>query len=117
MTAVYHPLASSDFDQNWGNTGAINTNDDWSNIPSIVGFRTGDVTSATGVDPRTILTDTGFTAGVLANQFPTSTTGGVLEVDRVSSGTVNPTIALQGSNGTDYEGIVVYLNTTGRKYP
>jgi hypothetical protein len=115
MTAVYHSLANSNFGQDWSNTGAINANDDWSQIASIIGYRTGDMTTLAGVDARTIITDTGFTAGVLANQFPTSGTGGVLEVDRISSGTINPTIALQGSNATDYAAIVINLDASGRK--
>jgi VCBS repeat-containing protein len=115
MTTTYFSLATGNFLQNWSNTGAIATNDDWSGIPSIVGYRTGDVTSSTSVDARTIVTDTGFLQQVLANQFPTATSGGVLEVDRISSGTINPTIAMQGSNANDYAAIVLYLNATARQ--
>jgi hypothetical protein len=115
MTAVYHSLANSNFGQNWTNTGAINANDDWSQIPSIIGYRTGEMTTATGVDARTIVTDAGFVQNVFANQFPTTSTGGVSEVDRISSGTINPTIALQGSNPNDYAAIVLNLDASGRK--
>lgn len=114
MSNVYFSLAAGDLVHDWSDTTLIGTNDDWSRIPSIVGYRTGDVTSLTGVDPRTITTDAGFVESVLANQFPTSTTGGVLEVDRVTSGTANPTIALQGSNGNDYAAIVLHLDASGR---
>ncbi|HEX8468866.1 MAG TPA: cadherin domain-containing protein [Allosphingosinicella sp.] len=115
MSAVYHSLANSNFGQNWSNTGAINANDDWSQIPSIIGYRTGEMTTATGVDARTILTDTGFVQNVFANQFPTTSSGGVSEVDRIASGSINPTIALQGSNANDYAAIVLNLDASGRK--
>jgi VCBS repeat-containing protein len=116
MSNVYYSLGSGDFVQNWTDTGAISANDDWSGIPSIVGYRTGDATSATGVDARTITTDTGFVQSVLANQAPTSSSGGVLEVDRLTGGgAFNPTIALQGSNNNDYAAIVLHLDASGRQ--
>ncbi|TFI58549.1 hypothetical protein E2493_08985 [Sphingomonas parva] len=116
MSGIFHSLAASDFHQDWTDTGAISAADDWSLVPSIIGYRTGDVTTLTGVDARSVLTDTGFVQNLVANQFPTSTTGGVLEVDRISGGgTINPTIALQGSNGADYAAIVLNLDATGRK--
>ncbi|MFL6844128.1 MAG: cadherin domain-containing protein [Allosphingosinicella sp.] len=115
MTAVYHSLANSDFDQNWSNTNLITANDDWSLVPSIIGYKTGDVTTTIPVDARTVITDAGFVQNVFANQNPTNTTGGVIEVDRVTSGTVNPTIAMQGSNASDFEAIVINLDATGRK--
>jgi hypothetical protein len=116
MSNVYYSLGSGDFVQNWTDTGAIHTNDDWSGIPSIVGYRTGDATSATGVDARTITTDAGFVQSVFANQAPTSSSGGVLEVDRLTGGgAFNPTIALQGSNNNDYAAIVLHLDASGRQ--
>ena len=94
MSNAYHSLASGNFSQNWS-VGLITVNDDWSGVPSILGYRTGDVTSLTGVDAQTVLTDTGFAVNVIANQAATATTGGVIDVDQ---STANPVIGLQGSN-------------------
>jgi uncharacterized protein len=112
MGTEYHALGTGDFFQDWSDTDLITSNDDWSRVLSIMGYRTGDVTSLTGVDPRTVTTDAGFVPHVVANQTATNTTGGVIEVDRSTS---NPTIALQGSNASDYAAIVLHLDTTGRK--
>lgn len=111
MTTSYHSLASGNFSQNWTDTGLISANNDWSGVPSIVGYSTADVTSATGVDPQTVLTDTGFAVSVIANQGAAATNGAVIEVDQIA----NPTIAFQGSNGADYHALVFHLDATGRQ--
>ncbi|MEO8072162.1 MAG: VCBS repeat-containing protein [Acidobacteriota bacterium] len=101
------------FSQNWTNAGLITTNDDWSAVPGIVGYRGDDAaTTASGIDPRTILADRSTPINVIANQAnpDTLTTGGVAEFD----GITNPTIALQGSGTADAPHIVVSLNTTGQ---
>jgi hypothetical protein len=115
MSADYFSLASGNFSQNWSNGALIGANDDWSQVPSIIGYRTGDVTSATGVDARSVTTDTGFVLNVLANQNPTATSGGVLEVDPAGNPAFDRTIALQGSNGNDFAAIVINLNAAGRQ--
>src|SRR5215213_9334870 len=48
------------FSQNWTNTGLITANDDWSLVPGIEGFLGQDITTGTGVDPRTLLTNSTF---------------------------------------------------------
>lgn len=110
MTNAYFSLASGDFVQDWSDTDLITTNDDWSGVPSIIGYSTGDAGAATGVDPQTILTDTGFLPRVIANQPATSNSGGVLEVTGA-----NPTIAFQGSNASDHHAIVIHLDASGRE--
>src|SRR5687768_15463855 len=45
------------FNQNWSNTNLITTDDDWSNVPGIIGYRGDELITATGVDPRTVLAD------------------------------------------------------------
>jgi len=37
--------------QDCSNTGLITTNDDWSGVASIIGYRGDGLTTATGVDP------------------------------------------------------------------
>ena len=48
--ATYHILANGNFSQDWSDTSLITTNDDWSGVPSIVGFR-GDGLVSTIYDP------------------------------------------------------------------
>lgn len=109
---TYHSLSASSFTQNWSNTGLITVNDDWSGIPTMRGFLGQGLTSATGVDPQTVLgvSTAGNDVDVIANQTNPdgSVSGGVGEFE-----ITNPTIALQGSGTADAPYIVIYLNTTG----
>jgi hypothetical protein len=100
------------FSQNWTNTALITTNNDWSGVPGIVGYRGDDIVTGTGVDPRTILADGSATPiSVIANQTnpDTFTTGAVVEFE-----ITNPSIALNGSGTADVPHIVIHLNTTGQ---
>lgn len=87
--------------------------DDWSSVPSIIGYRGNDVITATGVDPQTVLgIGTPPVVKVIANKNNpnTNVTGGVAEMD----GIPNPAVAFQGSGTADAPNIVIYLNTSGR---
>jgi predicted extracellular nuclease len=100
------------FSQNWTNTGLITTNDDWSGVPGVVGYR-GDGLTSTGTDPQTILADGSATpVDVNANQTSPNTfiTGGVAEFH-----IADPTVALQGSGTADAPHIVLHLDTTDRQ--
>lgn len=99
------------FSQNWSDAGLITASDDWSAVPGIVGYRGDDITTATGVDPQTLLADN--TPGVVdvnANQTNpnTYTTGGVTEF-----AIADPVVALQGSGTADAPYLLIHLNTTG----
>lgn len=110
----YWDLSSSNFSQDWSNTGLITANDDWSGVPSIMGYL-GDVsTSLTGVDPQTILVDN-LTVDVIANQTTpgTVTSGGVAEFEH-NANFSNSTIAVQGSGTADYPYIKILVNSLGR---
>ncbi len=113
MTNVYRSLASGPLTQNWSNAGLIAASDDWSGVPSIIGYL-GDIDagSPTGVDPRTL---TGAALGALdvnANQANpnTFTTGGVAEF-----AIADPTVALTGSGTADAPSLVLHLDATGRQ--
>lgn len=109
--APYFPLASGDFGQDWSNTGLITANDNWSNVPFIIGYL-GDIDggSPTGVDPRTLTGPALGAVDVIANQNTAgSTSGGVGEFQLA-----NPTIGLQGSGTADAPSIVLYIDATGR---
>ncbi|RCJ35362.1 hypothetical protein A6770_16185 [Nostoc minutum NIES-26] len=110
-TFVYHQLAQSDFSQDWSNTNLINTDDDWSNIPTIRGFRGDNLISSPGIDPQTVRIDGSATPiDVNANQTNpnTYTYSGIAEF-----ALSNPTIALRGSS-TVAPHLVLYLDATGR---
>jgi len=109
-TTVSHSLASSNFTQDWTNTGQVTVNDNWDGVASIMGYRGDNLTAITGADPQTILGFEG-TIDVNANQTNPDTfaTGGITEFE-----ITNPTIALQGSGTADAPGIVLYMNSLGR---
>jgi len=89
----------------------IVTDNDWSGVPGIVGYRGDDLTTAVGTDPQTILVDGSSTpVNVLANQTNPDTllSGGVAEF-----AITNPVVAVQGSGTADAPHIVISLNTTG----
>lgn len=112
MSNVRFQLSTGSFLQNWSNAGQITANDDWSGVPSIVGFL-GDTNagSPTGVDPRTLTANDASAIDVIANQTnPNITNGGVAEF-----AITDPTIALQGSGTADSPYIVIYLDATGRQ--
>lgn len=120
---TYFPLANANFGQDWSNTGLITADDNWSNVPFIIGYL-GDVSAGTtaDVDP-TSAAHQGPALGavdVLANQTNPSAagSGGVAEfqphADPALSFVPNPTIALQGSGTADAPSIVLYMDSTGR---
>lgn len=117
LNATYHALSSGDFAQNWTDIDLITTSDDWSAVPSIVGYRGDGLTSAEGVDPQTVLGDgSGTPVDVNANRGDPSgfTTGGVTEFDRITTnGLDNSLIALSGNATADAPHIVLFLDTTG----
>jgi len=109
--ATAHSLAGSNFSQDWSNTGLITTNNDWSNVPSIIGYRGEGLTSSIGADPQTLTADISSSVYVLANKTNANlTTGGVGEFQLS-----NPVIALQGSGTADAPNIVLNLDSTGRR--
>jgi hypothetical protein len=110
--ASYFALTpAAPFTQNWTNTGLITTNDNWSGVPSIIGYRGDALTTSAGTDPQTILADGASTPlDVNSNQTNpnTFTTGGVAEFE-IS----DPVVALQGSDTADAPFIDIRLDTTG----
>lgn len=109
LDGTYHNLALGNFTQNWSNTNAIATDDNWSGVPSIIGYR-GDGLASTGDDPQTILADgTATPIDVNANQAnpDTFTTGGVTEFPG--------TIALKGSGTAAAPHLLLHLNATGQQ--
>jgi predicted extracellular nuclease/2',3'-cyclic-nucleotide 2'-phosphodiesterase (5'-nucleotidase family) len=114
MSKVYFNLGGGNLSQNWSNTGLITGSDDWSNVPSFEGFLGQDITTATGTNPGTLLTDSTVANDLDLNPNQTSPntvgTGGVAEFE-----IADPTIALNGSGTADAPHLVMYLNATGRQ--
>lgn len=112
LDATYHNLASGNLSQDWTNAAMIATDDNWSGVLSIEGFRGDNLTAATNSDPQTLLLeDTAPVLDVNANNTAPDTfaTGGVAEF-----AITNPSIGLNGSGTADAPYIQLYLNTTGR---
>lgn len=100
------------FAQDWSNTSLISTDNNWSNVPGIVGYRGDDLTTAIGTDPQTILADGSSTpVAVIANQTnpDTFTSGGIAEFELS-----NPVVAFQGSGTADAPHLVLNLDATGK---
>ncbi|MCB0120048.1 MAG: cadherin repeat domain-containing protein, partial [Anaerolineales bacterium] len=105
-------LAVPTFLQDWLDASLISANDDWSGVPSIIGYRGDALTAGIDTDPQTILAgdDAAPVVDVNANQTNpnTYTTGGVAEFEGVYQ-----VVALQGSGTADAPYIKIFLNTTG----
>lgn len=100
------------FSQNWSNINLITGNNNWNNVPGIIGYRGDDLTTATGTDPQTILTDgSGTPVDITANQInpDTYSSGGIVEFELT-----DPVVAFQGSATSDAPNIVINLDTTGQ---
>jgi Bacterial Ig-like domain/Endonuclease/Exonuclease/phosphatase family/FG-GAP-like repeat/RTX calcium-binding nonapeptide repeat (4 copies) len=117
MSDVYHSLATGNFTQNWTNAGLITLVDDWSGVPSIIGYRGDDITTAQGADPRTLLTEGAPVTGAVVidvnvnNAAPnTFATGGVTEF-----AITDPVVALAGSATADAPNLVLFMDATGRQ--
>lgn len=112
MSTTYFALASSDLTQDWSDTALITGTDDWTGVPSIVGFYLSSLSGVAGsgaTNPQTVLTDTGFTADVIAQSSAANGTGGVHEVVVAA----NPVVGFQGSGTARAPGLLFHLDATG----
>ena len=100
------------FSQRWSNTGLITVDDDWSGVPGVTSYLGQGLTTATGVDPQTVLTES-VTPGdltVLANQtVTTGFSGDVAEFE-----ITDPVVGFQGSGTADAPYVLISLDTTGK---
>jgi hypothetical protein len=101
------------FAQSWSDTGLITTDDDWSRVPAIVGYRGDGLTAEPGVDPRKVMADGSTTpVDVTANRTDPGAVGlaaGVAEFELP-----NPVVAIQGSATASAPHLVIALDTRGR---
>lgn len=97
--------------QSWNDINQITTDNDWSGVPGIVGYRGNDL-AFEGADPQETLADgAGTEVQVSANQSEPNTfeIEGVAEFD----GMLDPVLALQGSDHADAPHIVISGSTLG----
>ena len=96
--------------QPWTNAALVTTNDDWSSVPGIIGYRGDGLVTAAGVDPQTVVADGAATpVDVNANQTSGSFgTGGVSEFELP-----DPTIGLKGSGTARAPHLVLAVFTFG----
>jgi predicted extracellular nuclease len=102
------------FTEDWSNSAQITTDDDWSGVPGIVGYRGDGLTGTAlpGLDPGAVVTDgSGTPQDVNADELNpnTFTTGGIAEFSTLS----DPVVAFQGSGTADAPHLVLHLSTTG----
>jgi hypothetical protein len=96
--ASFFPLVTGPLLQNWS-TAPITADNDWSTVPSIIGYNGAGLAPVPGTDPQTILADGTNTAmTVLSNQTDPSSLPpvGIAEFSTLSK----PTVAL-AADGTD----------------
>src|SRR5687768_12904373 len=80
MSKVFHKLGVSNFYQDWSNTSLITTAGDWSNVPSIMGFRGDAMSAPPGKDARLALGDGTVVANITPNLTSTgNSSGGIAE--------------------------------------
>lgn len=98
--------------QAWHDPTMIMSNDDWGNVPGIVGMRGDGLTSGIGVSPQTVLAaDDPGVIDVNANQTNPNTfaTGGVTEFHLV-----DPVVAIKGSATAKAPYLRLSLNSLGQ---
>jgi hypothetical protein len=111
MSDVYHVLANGNFSQDWNDPNLITTDDNWSGVPSIIGYRGDNLVATTGIDPTTVRgSDTTVDVNANRSDPSTYTTGGVAEFQGTDG-----VVALQGSGTADAPHLVIHLDATGRQ--
>jgi len=106
---VHQPLP---FYQDWSVTTLITANDDWSNVPGVVGYRGNGLTANVNVDPQTVLTDGGSAVVYATRTEPLALTqGGLAEFELA-----DPVVAIAGSDIADAPYLVLYLDASGLEH-
>ncbi|MES2298714.1 MAG: cadherin domain-containing protein [Pseudomonadota bacterium] len=110
MSKTFFRLADGNFSQTWTDITLLNVANDWSAVPSIMGFR-GDGLAASGKDPRLVVADSTVVNAIVNQTNPnTNSTGGIAEFQIADA-----VVALQGSGTAQAPGLVLYLDATGRQ--
>jgi hypothetical protein len=116
--STYHPLAAGPFSQNWSSPSFPGT-DDWSAVPSIIGYRGDGLAPAAGTNPATVLapgtgTDQAVTPGVTEVPifyYPPYPVGAITQF----TGGGYAAVGLRGSTAAQAPNLVLHLNTQGTR--
>ncbi len=110
---TYYPLMSSAGAPLFnGNTSLINTDNDWTAVPYLRGFRGDGLAAGLDTDPGTITADGTTTPVVIsANKTDPNTFGGDGFAEFESAG--NSKLAFKASGTASAPFLMIYLNTTG----
>ncbi len=112
-------LSTGSLIQNWENASLITTANNWSGVSSIEGFSGVGLTSASNVDPQTLIAAEASPAQQVAANVTsnpgTYTTGGVseMQLSAAIAGSGSNTVAFQGSATSPAPYLKFYLNSTG----
>lgn len=116
---TYHNLAGGNFSQDWSVTTQFTADNDWSGVPSVVGYDGADAANTTaGLDPCVLTTNTlGSQAVSINRQHPSTITNvGVAQfVPGPGSQVTNAVVGIRGSTDFDAPALVFHLNATGRQ--
>ena len=113
FSQTYYLLNSSsaEKDINWSDHSLITSNNDWSAIPYIKGFRGDGLTATTDVDPRTVTSDGTTTPSVVYANVTTdpnsNSNDGFAEFESLA----NPTLAFRASSTASAPFLMFYVNT------
>src|SRR5262249_48217357 len=114
--ATPFPLGTGfSFSQDWTNAAQITTDNTWTGVLSLIGYRGSGLVAGTGVDPQTVVADGSATpVNVKANATPAymldPTATGLAEFDNLK----NPTIGVRANTPADAPNLVLTLNSRGR---
>jgi hypothetical protein len=106
--ASFFPLVTGPFLQNWS-TAPISSDNDWSTVPSIIGYNGAGLASP-GTDPRTVLADgTNTAVTVLSNQTDPNSVApaGIAEFSTLAK----PTVALAAESTDQAPFLLLSLDT------
>lgn len=114
MSKIFFKLSTGSLLQDWSNTALLNTTNDWSQVPSIVGYIGTGIVSGTAKDAGAATADNGTasTPNINVNQATTFTSGGVAQF-RTPNGGTDAVVGLQGSGTANAPNLVLYLDSTG----
>ncbi|HEX6961361.1 MAG TPA: cadherin-like domain-containing protein, partial [Lacipirellula sp.] len=114
-TTPWNLGTEGDFFQDWSDPNLITSHNDWSGVPSIVGYLGEGLAAVTGVDPRNVLGPGSGTVSVLPGQSnPAILTEGFVEFESNALLT-NAVVGMQAGGSADAPHLVLHLNSVGRE--
>lgn len=106
----YIPICTTPLAQDWSNTSLITTDNSWSGVPGIVGYRGEDLLlkGVNDTNPSTIVMSTSSTSPVVWANRSVLTGNTIAEYE-----IANPTIALKPSSSNPAPHLLLHIDTRG----